>query len=48
MNYNNRRETFPGSVYAGMFNFAPAALLESAVISEIFRREAQEQAEGFN
>ena len=28
MNYNNRRETFPGSVYAGMFNFAPAALLE--------------------
>jgi LemA protein len=28
MNYNNKRETFPGSVYAGMFNFAPAALLE--------------------
>ncbi|MDX1887182.1 LemA family protein [Mycolicibacterium sp. 120270] len=28
MNYNNRRETFPGSVYAGMFNFGPAALLE--------------------
>ncbi len=28
MNYNNRRETFPGNVYAGMFNFAPAALLE--------------------
>lgn len=28
MNYNNRRETFPGSVYAGMFNFAPAGLLE--------------------
>ena len=28
MNYNNRRETFPGSVYAGMFNFTPAALLE--------------------
>jgi LemA protein len=28
MNYNNRRETFPGSVYAGIFNFAPAALLE--------------------
>ena len=21
MNYNNRRETFPGSVYAGMFHF---------------------------
>jgi LemA protein len=28
MSYNNRRETFPTSVYAGMFNFAPAALLE--------------------
>ncbi|WP_046315884.1 LemA family protein [Mycobacterium sp. UM_Kg1] len=28
MNYNNRRETFPGNVYAGIFNFAPAALLE--------------------
>ncbi|OBI03508.1 hypothetical protein A5715_00260 [Mycolicibacter heraklionensis] len=28
MNYNNRRETFPGNVYAAMFNFAPAALLE--------------------
>jgi LemA protein len=28
MNYNNRRETFPGSVYAGIFNFTPAGLLE--------------------
>lgn len=28
MNYNNRRETFPGNVYAAMFNFASAALLE--------------------
>ncbi|ORV47359.1 hypothetical protein AWC02_09615 [Mycolicibacter engbaekii] len=28
MNFNNRRETFPGNVYAGIFNFAPAALLE--------------------
>ncbi|OMC10750.1 hypothetical protein A5735_16825 [Mycolicibacter heraklionensis] len=28
MTYNNRRETFPGNVYAGIFNFAPAALLE--------------------
>jgi len=28
MNYNNKRETFPGTLYAGMFNFAPAALLE--------------------
>ena len=28
MGYNNRREVFPSSVIAGMFNFAPAALLE--------------------
>ncbi len=28
MAYNNRREVFPSSVVAGMFNFAPAALLE--------------------
>jgi LemA protein len=28
MNYNNRRETFPGSLYAGMFHFTEAALLE--------------------
>src|ERR1051325_1892900 len=28
MSYNNAREVFPSSVYAGMFNFAPAALLE--------------------
>lgn len=28
MAYNNRREVFPASVVAGMFNFAPAALLE--------------------
>jgi LemA protein len=28
MGYNNRREVFPSSVVAGMFNFAPAALLE--------------------
>ena len=25
---NNRRETFPGSVYAGILNFTPAGLLE--------------------
>jgi LemA protein len=30
MTYNNRRETFPTSVLAGMFNFAPAALWEVA------------------
>jgi LemA protein len=28
MAYNNRREVFPSSVVAGMFGFAPAALLE--------------------
>ena len=28
MAYNNRREVFPSSVLAGMFDFAPAALLE--------------------
>ncbi len=28
MAYNNRREVFPSSVFAGMFNFAPAALLD--------------------
>jgi LemA protein len=27
MAYNNKREVFPSSVVAGMFNFAPAALL---------------------
>jgi len=28
MAYNNRREVFPSSVVAGMFNFVPAALLD--------------------
>jgi LemA protein len=28
MSYNNRREVFPSSVIAGMYQFAPAALLE--------------------
>jgi len=28
MAYNNRREVFPSSIVAGMFNFAPAALLD--------------------
>lgn len=28
MNYNNRRETFPTNVYAGVLGFTPAALLE--------------------
>jgi len=37
MAYNNRREVFPGSMVAGMFNFAPAALME---IEEPGQREA--------
>ena len=28
MGYNNKREVFPSSIVAGMFQFAPAALLE--------------------
>jgi LemA protein len=30
MAYNNARETFPSSIVAGMFNFAPAQMLEPA------------------
>jgi LemA protein len=30
MNYNNAREMFPSSVVAGMFNFAPAQMLDIA------------------
>ena len=30
MSYNNARETFPSSIAAGMFNFAPAQMLEPA------------------
>ncbi len=30
MGYNNARETFPGNIVAGMFNFAPAQMLEAA------------------
>jgi LemA protein len=37
MNYNNRREIFPSSLVAGMFNFTPAALLE---IDNAVKREA--------
>lgn len=37
MAYNNLREVFPSSVVAGMFQFAPAALLE---ITEPAKREA--------
>jgi len=37
MAYNNKREVFPSSILAGMFNFAPAALFE---IEEPGQREA--------
>ncbi|MGY0236660.1 LemA family protein [Longispora urticae] len=37
MAYNNKREVFPSSVLAGMFNFAPAALFE---VDEPGEREA--------
>jgi LemA protein len=37
MSFNNRREVFPSSIVAGMFNFAPAALLE---IEDAAKREA--------
>ena len=37
MAYNNRREVFPSSLIAGMFNFQPANLLE---IEDPAKREA--------
>jgi LemA protein len=37
MTYNNKRETFPASIFAGMFGFRPAALLE---IDDPGKREA--------
>lgn len=40
MGYNNRREVFPSSVVAGMFNFAPAALLEIPEDKQAIVREA--------
>jgi LemA protein len=40
MGYNNRREVFPSSVVAGMFGFAPAALLEIAADQQAAVRAA--------
>jgi len=40
MGYNNRREVFPSSVVAGMFQFAPAALLEVAATDQAQVRAA--------
>ncbi len=39
MGYNNRREIFPNSIFAGMFSFLPAALLEIGA-DEAHKREA--------
>lgn len=40
MAYNNRREVFPSSVVAGMFQFAPASLLEIAADQQAAVRAA--------
>lgn len=40
MAYNNRREVFPSSVVAGLFQFAPAALLEIAADQQAAVRAA--------
>ena len=40
MGYNNRREVFPSSVVAGMFQFAPAALLEIPAVDQAQVRAA--------
>ena len=39
MSYNNKREMFPSSIVAGMFNFQPAALLEITA-DDAHKREA--------
>ena len=40
MAYNNRREVFPNSVFAGMFGFQPATLLEIPAEKQAQVREA--------
>ena len=40
MTYNNRREVFPNSVFAGMFGFQPATLLEIPADKQAQVREA--------
>jgi LemA protein len=34
MEYNTRRESFPGNIFAGMFNFGPAELLQATESAE--------------
>ena len=40
MGYNNKREVFPNSIFAGMFNFAAATLLEIPQDKQAQVREA--------
>ncbi len=40
MGYNNKRESFPNSIFAGMFNFAPATLLEIPADKQVEVRAA--------
>ena len=40
MGYNNRREAFPGNLFAGMFGFQPATLLEIPADRQAQVREA--------
>ncbi|WP_240906235.1 LemA family protein [Thermomonas sp. HDW16] len=40
MAYNNKREVFPNSIFAGMFNFAPATLLEIPADKQVEVRAA--------
>ena len=40
MAYNNKREVFPNSVFAGMFGFQPATLLEIPADKQAQVREA--------
>src|SRR5678815_4730782 len=40
MAYNNKREVFPSSIFAGMFNFVPATLLEIPADKQAAVREA--------
>ena len=40
MAYNNKREVFPSSIFAGMFNFTPATLLEIPADKQAAVREA--------
>jgi LemA protein len=34
MEYNTKRESFPGNFFAGMFNFGPAELLQATESAE--------------